>query len=163
MEVITENLPIAWMAFGAVLILLEVLLMPGIGFFFAGMAAVSLGLLLTFDLFMYVSVTMQVSLFFMFTCFWAAVLWIPIQKFKSRKAVNSYENITGELAVVWEEDLQIGIPGKVTWSGTILNARLDPNSKLERVEKGQYVRITGTAGSTLIVEPKENDKINKVG
>ena len=78
----TFDIPLSffWFAFGVFLIVLEVMLIPGIGPIFAGLGAVTVGVFLLagglID-----TTSSQFIVFFLSTSVWAVLLWKPLKKF----------------------------------------------------------------------------------
>src|SRR5690606_14871295 len=65
------NTTSGWLVLGAILIAAEVFLVPGIGFLFAGLGAVTLGGLLAFSVIAAPSLTAQVAYFLALGVAWA--------------------------------------------------------------------------------------------
>jgi membrane protein implicated in regulation of membrane protease activity len=69
-----------WFAFGVLLIVLEVMLIPGIGSIFAGLGAVTVGGFLLAGGWID-TISSQFIVFFFSTGFWVVLLWKPLNKF----------------------------------------------------------------------------------
>lgn len=135
---------IVWFVIGLACVVAEFAL-PGliIVFFGAGAWVVAL-ILLAVDLNLFWQL-----LVFIFSS--VAALWLLRHRFVSRaeSAADPTEEFVGASARVWEP-LSRGQPGKVYFKGTLWKAEtLSP----ERLEKDQYVQITGTRSIVLLVEP----------
>lgn len=153
-QLISNNITVTWLILGGILIALEALSIPGIGFLFAGLAAVTTGGLLAFGLLDTQSFLTQLLIFLLSTALWAALLWAPLQRYMKRNSSTSYKNIVGKTAVVSDEGLKKGVVGKVKWSGTWMTARLSETSSVEELEAGQEVVINSISGTELTVSPK---------
>lgn len=144
-----------WLIAGALLIILELALVPGIGFLFAGLGAISVGAGLVagwID-----SLSAQFILFFLSTAFWTAILWKPLKKFIAGKE-SGFDDMVGSTAVVFGQSIQKGKMGKVKWSGTIMKCQFDPETQgLESIDPETEVIITGVSRGVLIIREKSPD------
>jgi len=152
MDYFTENPEITWLVIGALFLIAEVTIATGIGFLFAGLGAITLGGLMTFEFLSIDSLYSQLAYFLAFTSGWAALLWQPLKKIYNSNA-NSYDNIVGSVAVVNESPLIKGKTGTVRWSGTTMRAKIDPEVKINEIKVGQEVEVKNVKDSILIVTP----------
>lgn len=157
METLLSHPAEFWLGLGAFLIVFEAITMPGLGAFLAGIGALCTGLLVKAGIAGEGAWGAQVAWFFGLTTFWAAVLWKPLLKFrmKSRnKDGIKLNNMVGETAIVGERGLARGGIGQVTWSGTLMNAKLEALAPVESLPAGALVVIKSVSGTTLTVIPK---------
>ena len=155
-QLITENIMVVWLIADTLCIALEAMAVPGIGFLFAGMAAITIGGLLNFDIVETDEILKQFALFLGLTFGWAALLWVPLKKFRKKQMDNNFSNIIGEVAIVESDLLNKKKDGKVKWSGTIMRAKLSQDSSTESINKGQEVVITAIDGNLLTVTQQSN-------
>lgn len=142
---------VLWMGLGAFLLLLEVSAIPGIGLLFGGLAAMTLGGLMAFDVISRdISTYLQFAWFFGFTVLWAAILWKPFMKMKKRSP--AYHAIIGSTATVMPGGLKKGRSGKVKWSGAPMAARIRPESARDSFAEGDEVWVHELDGSVLVVD-----------
>jgi membrane protein implicated in regulation of membrane protease activity len=141
-----------WLAAGAVLMLMEVLLVPGIGFLFMGLAAVITGLLVWAGV-SAENIYGQFAWFFGFTIVWAVLLWKTLKSFRLNPKAGQYDNIVGTDAVVHGTPLVRGVTGQVQWSGTLMNAELTDDAPGE-IPVGAKVEIAAVKGNTVFVRPR---------
>ena len=141
-----------WLIAGVLLTLAE-LHFTGLGFFFAGLGAITTGALIYHETLADVAYIEQFVTFIIATALWTLVLWKPLQHF--RRPATGYNNIVGETAFVGSNGLTKSKGGEVTWSGTIMKAQLAKNVPLPHLEAGSQVTIVEVRGATLIVKPKE--------
>ncbi len=144
-----------WLIIGALLIILEIALFPGIGFLFAGLGAISVGAGLVagwID-----SLSAQFILFFLATGFWTAILWKPLKKIIAGKG-SGFDDMVGGTAVVFGQSIGKGKMGEVKWSGTIMKCQLDPGAEgLELIDPETEVIITGVSKGVLMIRAKSPD------
>lgn len=143
-----------WVLAGIVLVLIEVSVVPGIGFLFAGLGAITLGALLIFGFFEIHGWFEHIAYFFFFTTIWAVVLWAPLKRAVRNSKGEGYSNIIGDSAVTLE-DLEEGKMGRIKWSGTTMRARIALDSTSKKIAKGETVWIHENKGGLLHVDTKE--------
>jgi len=149
---------IFWLAIGAILVLVEVTALPGVGVFFAGLGGITLGGLMTVGIIEKFDYTGQLAMFMLFTGIWWVVLWKPLKNVKNPKG-GGYKNLVGTYGVVDDEDGLIpGKIGYVRWSGTRMRARIRPESQVELIENETAIWIYEQKDGVLLVDDKEPKK-----
>ncbi len=151
-ETLAQNISIYWLAAGALFILLEALAIPGIGFLFAGLAAITTGGLIEFSILPADKYILHTAVFLAASFAWAGILWVPMQHFHKKNKTEGFANMVGDIAIVCNGALVKGKTGEAKWSGTIMQAMLSENSRVEKLEEGQQVRILEVKGNILVVE-----------
>jgi membrane protein implicated in regulation of membrane protease activity len=143
---------LVWLVIGIVAMLIEILaIIPGIGLLFIGLAALSVGILVTTEMGATVGLIGQSVWFFGLTVVYAVLLWKPLKRWRISSAKGeTYNNMVGDTAIVIENPLQQGIMGKVRWSGTIMNAKLHENGATAPLDA--TVKIIAVEGNILIVQ-----------
>lgn len=144
-----------WVFVGIALILLEVSLLPGVGFLFAGLGALTLAAMMVFELFISTGWTQNIAYFFFFTTIWAVVLWVPLKRALKSDPANEYKNMIGTYAEA-EGVLEEGKIGNVKWSGAIMRARIVSGSSTKEVSAGETVWVHANKNGILhvdVVEP----------
>ncbi len=141
---------IIWLIFGVFCFLVEIFAISGVGFLFAGLAALTVGCAI--GIFPELDLLMQIVIFLASGALWAILLWKPLQKFRGNSSEQSvYNNIIGEAAYISESGLKKGQIGEASWSGTIMKAKLADDSAVEEISGGAKVVIVGVTGNTLLV------------
>ena len=141
-----------WLIAGALMIVLELALVPGIGLLFAGLGAISVGIGLTAG--WIETLSAQFILFFICTALWTAILWKPLKSFIAGKD-SGFEDMVGSTAVVFGQSIVKGKMGKVKWSGTIMKCQLDHEAEgPDQIAPETEVAITGVSKGILIVRAK---------
>lgn len=146
-----ENSDVYWLLLGAALMAIEVIFIPGVGFLFAGLGAITIGIAIARGWIEYADLTAQLGWFFAATTVWGAVLWVPLKRFLRHDRVD-YSNIVGSIAVVIDEPLTKDKRGKVKWSGTTMIAMVDKKSPLSTIDVGTEVEVISTKGNMLMVQ-----------
>ncbi len=147
--------PYLWLIAGMALVALEVMTAPGIGLIFGGFAAILTGILIEAGLVAVADHVSQFALWFALTAVMAILLWKPLKRWRSSAGKQSeFNNMVGDIAVVCQGDLVRGKPGKAKWSGTVMNAELDPSSGVESIQDGTPAVIAAVEGITLKLKPK---------
>lgn len=149
----SEYIPHMWLLAGLVLAALELIVHPGIGFLFAGLAGITTGVAVYNGWADYDDTFAQFAWFFGATCIWTLVLWKPMKNLRAPSAGSAgYSDMVGTSAVVTGGGLKLGKNGKVKWSGTAMRARLSDAATAEVID-GTEVTIVAVEGSVLVVEP----------
>lgn len=136
------------------MLVLEAAGISGVGLFFASFGALTIGVLLHLDIIAQDATLSQFAYFVAATAGWTILLWKPISRFYSSRNQKGYHNIVGDTAFVGSEGLSKKAQGEVTWSGTIMKAKMAEDADAEELEAGTQVEITDMQGVTLIVKPK---------
>lgn len=139
-----------WLLGGAVFIGIEMFGMPGIGFLFAGIAALLVGGAVEIGLIAPENLVLQFALFFLFTSVSAMLLWKKLKKIRG----PIYSNMVGTEAEVIGGGLAGTREGQVKWSGTIMRARLAEDVIIDVLPSGTFVTISKVEGTLLHVIPK---------
>lgn len=141
-----------WLIAGVLLIILEIILIPGIGFLFVGLGAITVGGGLIAG--WVDSLTTQFILFFLSSVLWTALLWKPLKSFIAGKE-SGFDDMVGSTAIAFGKSIEKGMMGEVKWSGTIMKCQFDPEVEgLDRIVPGTEVTITGISKGILIIRPK---------
>lgn len=141
-----------WLIAGTSLLLLEALGIPGAGLLFAGLGALVTGVAISLGMVAEGDTLTQFIVFFAVTGIWTALLWKPLQRFRTNNKEKKFNNIVGDTAVVGQAGLGTE-GGQVKWSGTTMNAQLAEGVSTN-LAAGAKVIITDVQGTTLIVMPK---------
>jgi membrane protein implicated in regulation of membrane protease activity len=149
---------LAWFLFGATLITIEALTVPGIGLFLAGLGADATALIVQSGLIGKAAFTAQLTAFFAFTSLFTLLLWRPLQRYRSRRSPldSGYHNLIGTTGRVAAGGLSHTTTGQVEWSGTHMNAVIDPSCGAETLTEGALVTILSVEGTTLNVAPADS-------
>lgn len=139
-----------WLLAGVVCLAAEALGATGIGLLFAGLGALTIGSFLVAV--PQLSLLEQWIIFLACTTLWAMLLWKPLQKYRSGGNGAGYKNMVGDTVFASTLGLKQGTIGEVTWSGTIMRARLADGAA--SLEPGAQATIAAVEGNTLIVKPK---------
>ena len=144
-----------WLVVGIVFILIEFSTLPGIGFLFLGLGAMSSAVIFYFYP---ETLNYQVASVGFSSLAWFLILWWPLKAFVYNKTNSGkdYFDIVGMQVEVAHEDIKPGDLGKVYWSGTIMNAKLSNGETIARV--GDKLLIVKAKGNILIC--KHNTKSN---
>ena len=149
----TSHLAILWLVLGTFCIILEACILPGIGFFFAGLGAFTLGGLMVFGIIHTPSFFVQCGYFFLLTFIWGICLWKFFQQYLKRAHKPSYRNMIGERVIVVSPTLGKNEKGQISWSGTVMSALLDEAAPVSTVTKDTTLYIVSLSGTTVIVSP----------
>ena len=144
------SVAVIWLLVGAGLIALEVTLAPGIGFLFAGLAAIITGAAIEFGMVGADDSIAQAAVFLIATSVFAALLWKRLKAWRRNPSAPLYSNIVGTDAVV-VGTLNPGEEGNVQWSGTLMRAKLEGTAPLT---KGATVTVIAIDGNVLTVKSK---------
>jgi membrane protein implicated in regulation of membrane protease activity len=140
-----------WLLGAAVFFAIEAFGVPGIGFLFAALAAMSVALMIEVGILMPLDSTYQFAAFFCNTTLFAILLWKKLKSWRMNPKAPGYSNMIGDRAVIAGSGLQPGHIGEVRWSGTLMRARLAEDAAALPV--GAEVTITQVEGNVLTVKP----------
>ena len=138
----------AWLTAGALMLAVEALGVPGVGFLFAGIGAMIVGMLLALGIVGDADWLIQASSWCFISVVSALILYKPLKRMRSQSTDN-YSNMLGTMATVEAPGLLPGIEGQVRWSGTIMRARLADG--VPAVEDGVVLRVVAVEGTVLII------------
>ena len=140
-----------WLLAGAVLLAFEAFGLPGIGFLFAGIAAIVVGTVVELGVINDLAYITQIGVFFLLTTLLAALLWNKLKSWRVNPNAPHYHNMIGTEAVVTRELFNDAL-GEVRWSGALMRARLA--DKTGSVAVGTAVIIRAMDGNVLLVAAK---------
>ena len=140
-----------WLIAGAVLLALEAFGLPGIGFLFAGIAAILVGALVEIGLIDGAAIVTQFGVFGLATVLFAVLLWKKLKSWRINPSAPHYHNMVGTEAVVTQELINDAI-GEVRWSGALMRARLA--EKHGSLTVGSTVIVRAMDGNVLLVAAK---------
>lgn len=140
-----------WLLAGAVLLALEAFGIPGIGFLFAGIAAILVGGLVELGLIDPLATVTQFGVFGLATVLFAILLWNKMKNWRMNPSAPHYHNMVGTEAVVTQELIN-DATGEVRWSGALMRARLADKSG--SITVGTTVIVREVDGNILLVAPK---------
>jgi membrane protein implicated in regulation of membrane protease activity len=144
---------ITWFVVGIVFVILEVSVFAGIGLLFAGLGAITLASLLSFNIISGLSLSAQIAYFLVFTSVWAAALWYPLKKSLSKEPKDSYKEIIGTPAYVDHKNgLEASKVGFVKWSGTRMRAIIKEGAITQHIENGSQVWVHEIIDGNLVVD-----------
>lgn len=143
---------ILWLLAGAAMLALEAFGLPGIGFLFAGLGAILVGAAIEAGLVGAANYMAQLAVFLIFTSIFAALLWKKLKTWRMNPRGETYQNMIGETAVIALSGLQKGATGQVRWSGTLMQAELDPSESALGLAEGTIVKIVAVKGNVLYVK-----------
>ena len=139
-----------WLIAGCIFLLLEAFGASGVGFLFAGLASISVGGLVAFDIIATDPLINQITFFFILVVGWFVLLWVPLKRM-TKKSSKSFSNMIGEQVVVMSTNVNKIAVGQVKWSGSVFNARLTEDCPVNMLQKGAYGTIKQVKGSTLLI------------
>jgi membrane protein implicated in regulation of membrane protease activity len=144
---------IYWLIAGAAFLALEAFGMPGIGFLFAGLAAILTGALVELGAIAPHAYILQGGVCFLATTALAALLWKKVKHWRLKPGSPRYHNMLGTEAVVTRAIVGEG-EGEVRWSGTLMRARRAAGSAAPELAVGTTVIIREAEGNLLKVAPR---------
>lgn len=145
MEISNE---IQWLAAGFIMIVLEFTFLPAVGFLFAGLAALTVGLAVGLGLID--SVLWQWIFALCLSVIYAIVLWKPLTKHRLGKSEKPFTDMVGTTATL-VSDLAPEQTGTARWSGTNMKARLDASVTV-KAPKGAEMTVCAVEGNVLILK-----------
>ncbi len=145
-----------WLIIGVIFIIIEFSTIPGIGFLFLGLGALTSSVLFSFY---QEIIDYQIAAFGLISFSWFLLLWWPLKKFIYNKkgqndANQTYFNLVGNQVIVVDELIEPEKTGKVSWSGTVMNAKLE-SSEIESVKIGEGLYVSRVQGNILICSRKK--------
>ena len=145
-----------WLAVGIVLILLEFTTIPGIGFLFLGLGALTSSALMYY--FPYLE-SYQIVAIGLCSLGWFLILWWPLKRFVygTKGGKSDYFDIVGMRVDVAIEDIEPAGMGQVYWSGTIMNAKMDPHDS-EGAKVGDKLYVSEVRGNIMVCTHKKPGK-----
>lgn len=134
---------------------LEAFGLPGIGFVFAGLAAVIVGTLMMLGIIGDEAYVFQLALWFIMTSVMAYILWKPMKRWRlNPDAKDRFSNMVGSTAIVFGGTLKKGMSGKAKWSGTTMTAELAADAGVSEIAEGNVAEIVEVRGNVLILKPR---------
>ena len=152
LQLLSEHHLAAWVLVGLVLILAEMLVLPGLGMLFVGLGALSVGLL---EIMLPKMHEMQYIIFIIATILWLILLWGPMNKHIYKQHNSMVPNLIGGKVKVVHHVLEPGSIGQVEWSGTIMNAKLS-QSITAAVKIGTMLEVVEVQGNVLVCNTKSH-------
>lgn len=157
LEYIHTHLGGFWISAGFFLLILEVLLFgfSTIIFFFAGMAAVTTGVMLQFEI-IESSWIASVSSFGLFTGVYSLLLYRPMKKFQSdaEPEAKPHSDLIG-LEFSLQQEINSTNPGKYRYSG--IDWQVVPDSSAGSLQQGSRVKVVNVSVGKFAVAPVDSD------
>lgn len=146
------TISITWLIVGFIFVAIEVFGIPSAGFLFGGLAAILMAILIEGNIIAGENLPLTLGIWFFITAVIGAFLWSPIKKWRTTKhsATTTNNGMIGDRAVILTKDLNPNELGNASWSGTIMNARLD-SSVTHPIAVGTECTIVRVEGNTLIL------------
>ena len=138
----------AWLTAGALMLAVEALGVPGVGFLFAGIGAILVGLLLSLGIIGQADWIIQAACWCFISTVITFILYKPLKRWRSQTS-DPYSNMVGTMATVEAPGLLPGVEGQARWSGAIMRARLADG--ITAVEDGVVLRVVAVEGTLLIL------------
>ena len=152
--------PIVWAIIGIILLVIEAFVMQGMGILFAGFAAICVGVSIYNDPENLMgAIGSQLVYFFGYTAFWATILWMPLKHFFGYASEDEYKNIIGTFGIVFET-FKKGDIGKLSWSGTLVRCKIDPQSQADELTVKTNVKVTNVVDGIYHVKPVREEMDN---
>lgn len=147
MEIFNITLVELWLIAGIICIIIEFFKLPNIGFLFLGLGALSNTILLSnYPYFL----KYQLITFGLISFFWFVILWWPLKLYGNKKGKKTeYNDLVGKEVSVYDKEIWLGKIARVSWSGTVMNARLS-NHDIKSALHGDVLRILQVEGNILI-------------
>lgn len=149
MEIIHQSQCSIWLLLGAILVTLELVMLPGIGLLFLGIGSVITSIALSY--YPQINLVLQLSIFGLSSAICFGVLWYPIKKFVDKTTIDQSFNIVGSKVKVISHKNKNSKYGQVLWSGTIMNAEFVQNNN-NCSKTHEYVEVVDVRGNTLICD-----------
>ena len=134
-----------WMGLGIIMICLEMVLVSGFGFLFAGLGAFTTFACLEFHI-IDSNFIVELIMFLISSIAWGVILWYPIKLLKADEV--SYQALLGSV-VILSDDVEKDKIDTIIWSGVGMRATLDENEKSLVLKKGTKAKITSIKGNVL--------------
>ena len=141
-----------WMILGVAMICLEMFIVTGMGFLFAGLGALTTFGMLEFQL-IESNFVFNLAVFLTSSIAWWGVLWYPIKLLKCSK--SSYQGLVGSV-VTLSSDIQKGQIGSIVWSGVRMRAALDKEEQALLLKKGTRAKVARIKGNILYLIKEED-------
>ena len=138
-----------WALLGLVVILADIKLTQTIVLFLVGLAALTVGVTLSWM--PHLIVPDQFKLFLFGIVFWALLLWRPLQRYKYHNS-ETFHNLKGRPVVLIGATLAPGTKGQGKWSGTCVDIMLAEDVQAT-VHQDQSLIIDHVEGTVFIVRP----------
>lgn len=146
----TEWIAYAWAGLGLVLILMDIKLAQTIVLFLVGLAALSVGVALSWVPAM--TPADQIKCFMGATLLWTVLLWRPLQRYKHHNS-ETFHNLKGRPIKLVSPHLSPGQKGQGKWSGTLVDVMLDANFD-RTVTPADDLVIVRVEGTLFVIAPK---------
>lgn len=138
-----------WAIIGVICLIIEFTKLPGIGFLFLGLGALSSSILISNYPNFFYNQYIVFAYFGLLSFLWFTILWWPLKKYVYNKSKGQdYFDMIGSEVEVYSR-MAPGEVGQVKWSGTIMNARLS-EAETEVAEKNAKLYIQQIHGNILI-------------
>lgn len=144
-----------WLIAAGLFFAIEAFGIQGIGFLFAGFAAVITGALVEYEVIGFDDYIAQTAAWMALTAVFTALLWKRLKSWRvNPDADDHFSNMVGDEATVLDDGLHISRRGRVKWSGTTMVAEISEAAGVEKIEEGTIVTVVSVKGNCLIVAPR---------